>query len=131
MRACVCWPATLANPLKRELARLMYSDSYLMLMLQAPAQGPGFTLVGILPLIFIFVIFYFVLILPQQKRQKQLQETISSLKIGDRVITTGGIIGVITTVRDTSFLIRSADKSIIEIARSAIADLDREPEKGA
>jgi preprotein translocase subunit YajC len=48
------------------------------------------------------------------------------------VVTNGGIIGVITTVRDSSFLIRSADKSIIEIARSAIADLDRgEPEKGA
>ena len=48
------------------------------------------------------------------------------------MITTGGIIGVITTIRETSFLIRSADKSIIEIARTAIADLDRgETEKGA
>jgi preprotein translocase subunit YajC len=46
------------------------------------------------------------------------------------VITNGGIIGIITSIKDSSFLIRSADKSIIEIARSAIADLDREPEKG-
>ena len=87
-------------------------------------------LTGLLPLLLIIVVFYVLLIRPQQKRQKQLQETISSLKIGDRVITTGGIIGVITTVRDSSFLIRSADKSILEIARTAIADLDREPEKG-
>jgi len=83
-------------------------------------------LTQLLPIFLIIGIFYFLLIRPQQKRQKQLQETISSLKIGDRVVTTGGVIGVITMVRDTSFLIRSADKSILEIARSAIADIDRE-----
>ena len=89
-------------------------------------------LAQLLPLVLIIAVFYVLVIRPQQKRQRQLQETISSLKIGDRVITNGGIIGVITTVRDSSFLIRSADKSIIEIARSAIADLDRgETEKGA
>ena len=52
---------------------------------------------------------------------KQLQETISGLKIGDRVVTTGGVIGVIKSVRDTSFLILSADKSMLEIARSAVS----------
>ncbi|HJT29732.1 MAG TPA: preprotein translocase subunit YajC [Pyrinomonadaceae bacterium] len=85
---------------------------------------------GLMPFLLIIVIFYFLLIRPQQKRQRQLQETISSLRIGDRVVTTGGILGVITTVRDSSFIIRSADKTMIEIARSAIADIDREPEKG-
>jgi preprotein translocase subunit YajC len=84
----------------------------------------GFT--QLLPIVLIIAVFYFLLIRPQQKRQRQLQETISSLKTGDRVITTGGIIGVITTVRETSFLIRSADKTILEIARSAIADIDHE-----
>jgi preprotein translocase subunit YajC len=48
------------------------------------------------------------------------------LKIGDRIVTTGGVIGVITTIRDTSFLIRSADKSILEIARTSIAGIDEE-----
>ena len=71
-------------------------------------------------------VFYVLLIRPQQKRQRQLQETISSLKTGDRVITTGGIIGVITMVRENTFMIRSADKTILEIARSAIADIDHE-----
>ena len=85
---------------------------------------------GLMPFLLIIIIFYFLLIRPQQKRQKQLQETISALRIGDRVVTTGGILGVITTVRDSSFIIRSADKTMIEIARSAIADIDREPEKG-
>ena len=83
-------------------------------------------LAQLLPIVLIIAVFYVLLIRPQQKRQRQLQETISSLKTGDRVITTGGIIGVITTVRETSFLIRSADKTILEIARSAIADIDHE-----
>ena len=93
-----------------------------LILFQAGAGG----LVQLLPIVLIVAVFYFLLIRPQQRRQKQLQETISSLKIGDRVITSGGIIGVITTVRETSFLIRSADKSILEIARSAIADIDHE-----
>ena len=84
----------------------------------------GFT--QLLPIVLIIAVFYFLLIRPQQRRQKQLQETIASLKTGDRVITTGGVIGVITMVRETTFLIRSADKTILEIARSAIADIDHE-----
>ena len=83
-------------------------------------------LAQLLPIVLIIVIFYVLLIRPQQKRQRQLQETIANLKIGDRIVTTGGVIGVITTVRDTSFLIRSADKSILEIARSAVAGVEEE-----
>lgn len=92
-------------------------------------QGSAGGLLQMLPILLIIGVFYFLLIRPQQKRQRQLQETIATLKIGDRVVTTGGIIGVITTVRDTSFLIRSADKSILEIARSAIAGIDEESQK--
>jgi preprotein translocase subunit YajC len=83
-------------------------------------------LAQLLPIVLIIVIFYVLLIRPQQKRQRQLQETIASLKTGDRIITNGGIIGVITAVRDTSFMIRSADKTILEIARTAIAGIDEE-----
>ena len=85
-------------------------------------------LAQLLPIFLIIAVFYVLLIRPQQKRQKQLQETISSLKTGDKVITTGGIIGVITMikVKESTFLIRSADKTILEIARSAIADIDHE-----
>ena len=84
---------------------------------------------GILPLILIMGVFYVLLIRPQQKRQKQLQETIATLKTGDRVITNGGIIGVITTVKDASFVIRSADKSMLEVARNSIAGIDGEEQK--
>ena len=88
-------------------------------------------LIQLMPILLIILVFYFLVIRPQQRRQRQLQETIASLKIGDRVVTTGGVIGVITTVRDTSFLIRSADKSILEIARSAIAGIDDEGKQAA
>ena len=79
-------------------------------------------------MLLVFGVFYLLLIRPQQKKQRQLQATIAGLKAGDKVITTGGIIGVITAVRDTSFLIRSADKSMLEIARSAVAGVDSEEE---
>src|SRR5215217_6593341 len=94
-------------------------------------QGGLGGLTGLMPLLLIIVVFYFLLIRPQQKRQRQLQETIASLKIGDRVVTTGGIIGVITTIRDSSFLIRSADKSMLEIARSAVAGIDEETKQAS
>ena len=92
-------------------------------------QGGLGALGGLLPMVLIIAVFYMLLIRPQQKRQRQLQETISQLKAGDRIVTTGGVIGTITTVRDTSFLIRSADKSILEIARSAVAGIDEEEKK--
>jgi len=92
-------------------------------------QGGLGALGGLLPMLLIIAVFYVLLIRPQQKRQKQLQETISQLKAGDRIVTTGGVIGTITTIRDTSFLIRSADKSILEIARSAVAGIDEEEKK--
>jgi preprotein translocase subunit YajC len=80
-------------------------------------------------MLLIIGVFYMLLIRPQQKRQRELQQTISQLKAGDRIVTNGGIIGTITTVRDTSFLIRSADKSILEIARSAVAGIQEEEKK--
>jgi len=90
------------------------------------AGGLGGALV---PMLLIFGVFYLLLIRPQQKKQRQLQATIADLKSGDKVITTGGVIGTITAVRDTSFLIRSAEKTILEIARSAVAGVDSEEEK--
>jgi preprotein translocase subunit YajC len=91
--------------------------------------GAGGFIVQFLPIFLIFAVFYFLLIVPQRKRQKELQETISNLKAGDRIVTTGGIIGTITAVRETSLLLRSADKSIIEVARSAVAGLQTEEKK--
>jgi preprotein translocase subunit YajC len=92
-------------------------------------QGGGNFLVAILPWILIFGVFYFLLIVPQRKRQRALQETIENLKAGDKVITNGGIVGTITAVRDSTFLIRSGEKSILEISRAAISGLAAEEEE--
>jgi preprotein translocase subunit YajC len=98
----------------------------LLLFLQG---GAGSFLTLILPWVLIFGVFYVLIILPQRRRQRELQETISNLKAGDRIVTTGGIIGTVQSVRETSLIMRSADKSMIEIARSAVAGLQTEEEK--
>ena len=80
-------------------------------------------------MVLVFGVFYLLLIRPQQRKQRELQSTIAQLKAGDRVITTGGVVGKITEVRETSFLIRSAEKTILEIARTAVAGVDSEETK--
>ena len=92
-------------------------------------QGGGAGLGLLIPMMLVFGVFYLLMIRPQQKRQRELQSTIADLKAGDRIVTTGGIIGTITAARDTSFLIRSADKTILEIARSAVAAVEPEETK--
>ena len=99
----------------------------LAIILQS-ALGP---IIQILPFLLIFAVFYFLIIMPQRKRQQQLQATISALKAGDKIITTGGIIAKIAEVRETSLLIRTADKSILEISRAAVAGMHGEEEKKA
>ena len=80
-------------------------------------------------MLLIIGVFYVLLIRPQQQRQRKLQQTISELKAGDKIVTTGGVLGTITSVKDTSFLIRSADKTILEISRAAVAAVEGEETK--
>lgn len=65
-------------------------------------------------------IFYFLVIMPQKKQQNEIKTMITELKINDEVVTNGGIIGKIKEVRDTSFIVQSAEKSFLEIAKSAV-----------
>ena len=94
-------------------------------------QAEGFAGIGgmLLPLVAIFGIFYFLVIRPQQKQQKKLQEMIASLTINDDVVTNGGVIGKIKEVRESSFVILSADKSFIEVGKSAVVGKKAEAEK--
>jgi len=96
---------------------------FLLILLQA--GGFGF----LVPMLLVFGVFYLLLIRPQQKKQRQLQSKIADLKAGDKIVTTGGVIGTITAVKDASFLVRSAEKSILEIARTAVAGIDTEETK--
>lgn len=68
------------------------------------------------------VMFYFVLIRPQQKRTKQLQELLKSIKPGDKVLTGSGIVGVIVTVKEKTVTLRSAD-SKFEVTKAAITEI--------
>ncbi len=87
---------------------------------QGGAAG-GFT--AFVPLILMFVIFYFLLIRPQQKKAKEHRNMIDNLKKGDRVITSGGIHGTITSLSDTSVSLEIAEKVKIKLARGNIGAL--------
>ena len=78
------------------------------------------------PLIFIFIIMYFVMIRPQKKRQEQQQKLIGNLKTGDRVVTNAGIHGLISNVKETTVLVKVADNVKSEIDKSAITNVLKE-----
>jgi preprotein translocase subunit YajC len=86
----------------------------------APAPTPGGGIGVFVPFIFIFIIMYFVLFRPQKKRQQQQQQLIASLKTGDRVVTNGGIHGLISNVKETTVIVKVADNVKIEVEKSAV-----------
>ena len=95
-------------------------------LLQSPAQ-PGS--IGLfLPLILIMVIFYFLMILPAQRRQKKVNEMLKNLKTGDKIITNGGIYGTIVGLEDEAVQLRIAEQVKVRVSRSAIAGLQAEPQ---
>jgi len=92
-----------------------------MVFVQAAGGGGGITM--LLPLLLIPVL-YFVMIRPQQKRQKQWQAMLSSIKTGDRVTTAGGIRGIILSIKDDVMVIKVAPDGIkMEVVKSAIASV--------
>jgi len=74
----------------------------------------------IIPLGLIFVIFYFLILLPMKRRQKKIQQFQEALKVGDKIVTTSGIYGQITRITDKSVQVQIADKVRIEVAKAAI-----------
>lgn len=90
-------------------------------------SGGGSLIWTLLPFVFIFGIFYFLVIMPQKKQKQQLQEMIAQLKINDEVVSNGGVIGKIKEIKETSFIIQSAEKSFLEIGKSAI--VGKKPDK--
>ena len=103
-----------------------------MLISPAYAQAGGaqrdFDLISLMPLLLIFVVFYFLLIRPQQKKMKQHRELISALKRGDRVLTAGGIIGSVVKVEDAELLVEIAKDVRVRVARSTISDVLSKPQ---
>jgi len=78
---------------------------------------------GFIPIILMFVIFYFLLIRPQQKKTKEHREMVSNIKKGDRIVTTGGIYGRITGMDDNTLTVEIADKVRVKLVRGNVATL--------
>jgi preprotein translocase subunit YajC len=90
--------------------------------------GMGGLLGGLMPFLLIFGVFYFLIIVPQRKRQKALSDMVSTLKPGDKVVTSGGIYATVKQVKDKSLLVMSADKTILEISRASVSGMQGEEE---
>ena len=99
---------------------------FALFLAQAPAPAPsgvGSGLFGILPFIFIFVIMYYVVLRPQMRRQKEQARLVAALKTGDRVVTSSGIHGLISNVKDTTVIVKVADNVKIEMEKTAVTNV--------
>lgn len=98
------------------------SNTLFYLTAQAEGQAaPGGGLQSFLPLILIFVIFYFLLIRPQKQKQKKLRLQVEAMKVGDKVITAGGIHGLVTSVKKQSVSVKVDNNVKIEFEKGSIA----------
>lgn len=104
----------------------MINSIYLTLAQAAPAATPGGaggSSMFIIQLVALGVIFYFLIIRPQQKRQKELATLIASVKTGDKVIMSSGIHGIISNVKETTILVKVADNVKIEFDKASVASV--------
>jgi preprotein translocase subunit YajC len=99
----------------------MTGIAYAMGQSGAGGQGAAGNFTAFIPLILMFVIFYFLLIRPQQKKAKEHRDMISNLKKGDQIVTSGGLYGIITGMDDATLTVEISDKVRVKIARGNIS----------
>jgi preprotein translocase subunit YajC len=108
---------------------MIVATSFALFLAGGIASSSGGFL-SFLPIVVLIPVMYLVMIRPQQKRQKQWQEMLSSIKAGDRVTTAGGIRGIILSIKDDTIVIRVAPDGIkLEVAKSAIGSVTTESEQ--
>lgn len=90
---------------------------------QAAGAGTGNGFGMLIPMILIFGIFYFLMIRPQQRKEKERQKMIAELRAGKRVVFSGGILGTVTEAKETTFIIEIAGGVKIEVSRSAVSEV--------
>ena len=86
----------------------------------APSPGAPSAWVQLMPFVLVVGIFYFVILLPMKRRQQKVQTFLAALKVGDKVVTSGGLYGTITRLNDKSVQVQVADKVRVEMSRSAV-----------
>jgi preprotein translocase subunit YajC len=99
------------------------SEVRFVLAMAAPLDGGVSPLVQLIPFALILGIFYLVILLPMRRRQKKVDEFLAGLKVGDRVVTSGGLYGLITKLGDKSIQLQIADKVRVDVSRSAVIGL--------
>ena len=112
-------------------------DSYATIshfIAQAPAgstqdQGQGSGSLPIIMMVLMFVMMYFLLIRPQRKQQKEHQLRIAALKIGDKIVTSSGIHGLVSNVKDSTITVKIADNVKVEMEKTAVASVTKKSEK--
>lgn len=97
-----------------------------------PAAPSGMSqLMGFLPIILMFGAMYFLLIAPQRKKQKEHEKMLTTLKAGDEIVTTGGIYGTITSVKDDSFIVRIGENNKVEVGKGFVHALVKKTDSAA
>lgn len=86
----------------------------------AQADGQANPFISLLPLVLIFAVFYFLLIRPQNKRQKEHRELVANLQVGDEVVTAGGVLGKVTEVKEQFLHVQVADGVVLKVQRHTI-----------
>ena len=98
----------------------------LLLAMATPQQGAN-PLISFLPLIALLAIFYFILVLPMKKKQQKVQAFLQALKEGDRVVTSGGLFGTITRLKDDAVQLQIAQNVKVDVSRAAIVGYQGQP----
>ena len=98
----------------------------LLLAMATPQQGAN-PLISFLPLIALLAIFYFILVLPMKKKQQKVQAFLSALKEGDRIVTSGGMFGTITKIKDDAVQLQIAQNVKVDVSRAAIVGYQGQP----
>jgi len=94
--------------------------------LGAPPGG-GSPWLQLVPFVLVLGIFYFIILLPMKRKQQKIQQFLDALKVGDKVVTTGGIYGQVTRLGEKSVQLQIADKTRVEVAKAAIGGYQGQP----
>ena len=112
------------------ISSLLVSEAWAMGASPGGGEGGGSALTGFMPLIIIFVIFYFLLIRPQQKKSKDHRDMLAGVRKGDKVVTSGGIYGLVEDVSEKTVTLKIADNTKVKFGKAYIAAVRTPSDEG-